>query len=345
MAIRRPHRAVWIGVVEDATYRRAPSGYVFAVADSPFCCWEHDHEERTLDILRGIDVDYFGTVAVMLAEHLTSNVEMSASIALRATYQQGIEALMSLLGAAAQAPSGVPAWIAKCGSQDLKEVVSRLSEGRPLLTQIGWRRVTFLELSQHVHRYAWTDESGDDSTASRYGRFWRRLSNEVLDETARAEYNAIKHGNRVSAGGFHLAIRLEERPGVAAAPEAMRSLGGSQFGSSFYRAEPVGTSKWHIRTRRVSVNWSADALVQRLSLVSMSISNVVAALQCDLEADPRTVQFHRPAPLTAFDTVWDGEPGVRHSSIDTIVQIGTEDELTRSELKAILERRGEAELE
>jgi hypothetical protein len=202
--------------------------------------------------------------------------------------------------------------------------------------------VTFADLSAHIHRHVWVDESGDDSTAARFGRFWKRLSSEFLDESARAEYNAIKHGNRVSPGGFYVAIGLEEEPGVPAQPEAMRSLGGSQYGSTFYKAEPVGTSNRHMRTRRVSINWSAPALAQRLALISLSIANVVAALQCELGADPTTLDFHRPSPITAFESVWEDVRGIRVGALDTVVRIGAEDELSRSELLAILERRGEA---
>lgn len=325
----------------DEHENEGPLGYVFAVADDTFCCWEYDHGQRALEFLNGIDCDYFGAVAGMLAEHLPStSVGVAASIALRATYQQGIEALMSLLGAIVQAPHAVPAWIATSTTRGLREVVTRLSEGRALLTQEGWSRLTFDDLSGQIHRYAWVDESGDDSTAARFGRFWRRLASEMLDDIQRAEYSALKHGNRVSAGGFHLAIGSEERPGLAAPPEAMRSLGGSRFGSTFFVTEKIGTTKWHIRTRRTSVNWSAEALVQRLALVSMSIANSTAALRCHLGVDPTSQIFHRPSPITAFDDVWASEPRVRHSSIDTIVRIDREEEVSRAELRAALEQRG-----
>jgi hypothetical protein len=319
--------------------RGGPFGYVFAVADQVFCCWEHDHAARTLEFLDGLNCDYFTDVAVMFADRIASTAELAASIALRATYQQGIESLMSLLGAVAQAPDAVPAWIAKASTQGLTDVAGRLGSGEALLTQQGLRGLTFEGLSEHIHRHVWVEESGADATPARFGRFWRRLASEMLDDVARAEYNAIKHGNRVSAGGFHLSIGPETEPGVPAAPEVMRSLGGSRFGSSFFVSEQVGSTKWHIRTRRTSVNWSAELLVQRLVLISMSIANVVAALRCDLGADPTTQQFHRPIPAAAFDDVWAGGPGVRHSSMDRVIRIGIDDEISREELRAILEAR------
>ncbi len=37
---------------------QGPAGYVFAVADNAFCCWEHDHVERNVRFLSGLDTEY-----------------------------------------------------------------------------------------------------------------------------------------------------------------------------------------------------------------------------------------------------------------------------------------------
>lgn len=319
---------------------RPAAAYVFPVGERAFCCWEHDHADRTLAFLKGVDRQYFATVAGILAAQLSTERALAASVALRALYQQGIESLMSLLGAMSQAPGCVQLWIAKCSTQDLHEIVQALTAGRPILTPHGRRRVTLEDLSHRTHQYAWVTEAGADSTAARYARLWARLAHEFLDETARAEYNAIKHGHRVSAGGFQLAIGVEAQPGVPAPAEAMRSLGGSKYGSTFFIAEPVGVSKWNLRSRRVSLNWSADALVRRLGLVSMSISNVVGALQVESGIEPGTINFVRPTPASAFDDVWNERVGIHRSSIDSVVVVRAEDELTKEELARILERRG-----
>ena len=324
----------------DVPEYEGPLGYVFAVAERPNCCWDSDHGRRTLEFLEGVDPDHFGTVASFLASHLEAEDAMAASIALRVSYHQGVETLMSLLGAAAQAPSAVPAWIAMCKTDDLKEVVVSLRDGCPMLTQAGRQQVSFLDLSEFVHGSVWPHEEGTASTAALFARFWARLSTELLDDTARAEYNALKHGNRVVAGGFTLAMGTEELPGVPAPPEAMRSMGGSRFGSSFFVSERVGSSRLHLRTRRTSINWSPEALAQRLVLVSMSITNVVGALRCALGVDPATVRFVRPDPLSAFEDVWKSEPGPSSVAIDTVIHIDPSDELSKDQLLEILEQRG-----
>lgn len=317
-----------------------PLGYVFAVGERPHCCWDFDHDGRTMEFLDGLDTGYFNTTASLFAEQLESDDPHPASVALRVSYHQGLETLFSLLASTAQAPGAVPAWIASCKTDDLKQVVGWLRDGRAMLTQAGRVRVSFLELSNVVHRFAWPNEKGDDSTAANFGRFWRRLSSEFLDDTSREEYNALKHGSRVLAGGFTLAIGTEKTPGVAAPPDAMRRLGGSEFGSTFFAVERIGTSKHHIRTRRTSVNWTPLSLAQRLVLISMSISNVVGALRCGLGVEPSSVQFSRPDPHTAFEAVWEREPSMRSTRMDTLIRIDPSDELSKAKLIEILEQRG-----
>ena len=325
--------------MEDHDAYEGPLGYVFAVADRPYCCWDYDHEARTFEFLEGLDTGYFETVASLLAEHLESSNQLAASVVLRVNYHQGIETLMSLLAASVQAPSAIPAWIASCKTDDLQDVVARLRDGRSILTQTGRVRVTFSDLAERTLRFAWADERGDDSTAALFGRLWERLSSDFLDVRARAEYNALKHGNRVSAGGFTLAFGIEETPGVAAPAEAMRSMGGSQFGSTFFVAERAGTSRSHIRTRRTSLNWTPILLARRLVLVSMSLRNVVGAVRCELGVDPASVNFVRPDPRSAFDNVWAGEPGVTSMAMDSVIRLDPSDELSKDELLELLERR------
>ena len=246
----------------------------------------------------------------------------------------------SMLGAYAQAPACVPAWLACCRSEDLRSIVEGLRRGRPLLTQAGRRSVSLDDLARDVLRHAWVDEDGPDSTRARFARFWSRLAGEFLDEKARAEYNSIKHGLRVNPGGFYLAIGREESPGVPASGEAMRSMGGSPYGSTFFEIESIGAGKRspHIRARSVSVNWSATGLCGRLALISLSITNIVGALRCAMGEDATTTEFVRPDRAEAFDEVW-ASVGVTSSSMDTHVAIAPAQDRSRAELLTELEGR------
>jgi hypothetical protein len=314
-------------------------GRPFAVADSVYCCWDRDHRARTIEFLNGLDAEHFATVAAMLAEHLDGDDALAASVALRVTYHQGVETLMSLLGAAAQGPSVVPAWIAKCSTQHLRTVTERLRRGEALLTEVGQQHISFDDLATRIHQFAWQDESGPDSTAAHFGKLWHKLALELLDPTSRAEYNALKHGARVRPGGFTMSIGLEDTFAVAPPPDRMHSLGGSRFGSSFFVTEKVGSSKAHLRIRRTSVNWLPEPLAQRLMLISISISNIVSALRCELGDDPSTVLFRRPVPADAFNLVWQASPGIASATVGDTIDLSPDDELSQDDLRAVLQGR------
>lgn len=320
--------------------RRRLSGYVFAVGERPYCCWEWDLEDRNVRFIDGLDTSSYGTFADMCLDELRTDAKLSASIALRGAYHQAVETLFSLLGAYVQAPEAVPAWLSKCQTSDLEGVVHALREGLPILTQAGRHSIKLEDLSRYILRHCWTDEVGPDSTAARFARFWRRLAADLLDPNHRAEYNAIKHGLRVSPGGFNLSVGVQDEPTVAAPADRMRSMGGSFFGSTFLRSEKVGMTSHHMRVRSVSLNWSAEAMAQRLRLLSLSIANVVGSLRCELGAPPETVEFRRPERPVVFEDAWSWSPGIRISALDTVVRVEEEDECSKAELLADLESRG-----
>lgn len=324
---------------EEGTECDGPLGYAFAVVDKAWCCWEYDHRARTLEFLDGLDCTYYSKTAEILGRKLEGDHALAASVTLRMLYVQAIETLFGMLGATVQAPEAAAAWIALSRSDDLQVLTKALVAGQPILTQAGPQRISLIGLSEFVHRYAWPGDAEDPTTATRFGRLWGRLASEFLDDVVRAEHNALKHGHRVRAGGFSVSIGSEEVPGAPAPAAAMRSLGGSKFGTTFFKTEKVGDSTHHVRARRTSVNWSAVAVANRLVLISMSIGNVVAALRCQLGVDPARVLFRRPIEPSAFDDVWTDSVGIRHMNMDSVIRIAPEDELSREGLLADLQSR------
>jgi hypothetical protein len=55
--------------------------------------------------------------------------------------------------------------------------------------------------------------------------------------------NSIKHGFRIRAGDFALAVGPEHEYGVAPPDDEMKLLGKSDYGSTFFRIESVGNGK------------------------------------------------------------------------------------------------------
>jgi hypothetical protein len=316
--------------------------YPFAVGEDVFCCWEHDLPERNERFLKTLDSAYFSHAVERNVDQLEGESKQRAAVALRVAYHHGSETLFSLLGALAQAPEAVPAWLPKCSTPALRDLVKAISRGDMLLTQLGRQSVTFAALGQVVHQFCWPDDSPQGATADRFATFWSRLAGEFLDEHNIAEYNSLKHGFRVAAGGFVLRMGEEQTLGVRPPEADMRTIGASPFGTSFYEAIPVmrdGTSKYHFRIRHFAINWRAEAMAQRLQLIAWSINNVVGALRCLTGAVPNTIQFSRPEDPAMFDAVWQWQVGIRTSNFDLEIDEAEVNAISRADLMQELETR------
>lgn len=149
--------------------------YPFAVGSTAYCCWEHDLPDLNQRFLAGIDCEYFWYVAQLHFEKLDGDDRQRAALALRTVYHHGLETLFSFLGALSQAPECVPAWLPKCSTSELRELVRGFSAGAPLVTQRGVQRISFSGLAQVVHQYCWLDESPRGATAARFAALWSRF--------------------------------------------------------------------------------------------------------------------------------------------------------------------------
>jgi len=318
--------------------------YPFAVGDNAYCVWEYDLPARNARFLAGLDVKYFEYLGSAHLLHFDGEREARAAVGLRAAYHHSLETLFSLLGALTQAPECVPAWLPKCSNEALRQVVSMLQRGDGILTQRGRQPVTFDSLAGAVHQYAWQTELPLRATAERFGLLWQRLADDFLDPYHIAEYNSIKHGFRVAAGGFGFSIGLEHEYGISPPDEEMETLGYSPFGTTFFAVEPVPTGSHpknrSFRVRRMSLNWRAEAMVQRLQLIQMSIGNVVGALRIMNGSAPDTIQFHRPEDPSAFETAWNWSVGVTSINMDTLIEDSDVAPTTTEELLRELEARG-----
>lgn len=318
--------------------------YPFAVHEDAHCVWEYDLPERNLRFLVHLDPQYFDFRVRCQVEAEGQDAQYQA-ILLRTTYHHATETLFSLLGALSQAPGCVPAWLMKCRTDQLRSVVRLLLDGATILTQAGPQHLSLEDLSSVVHQWAWQNEVPTGATSQRFATLWRRLAEEFLDEATIAEYNSLKHGFRVSAGGFGLSIGQEPAFGIPAPPEEMEVVGYSPFGTSFYRAEivPEGTARTNrsFRIRNMSLNWSAEAMIQRIQLIVFSLNNVIGALRCLNGTPPETVSFNRPEDPDGFEAAWNWHLGVTAINLDTIIDPGHVQVTTREGLIAELVARGE----
>ena len=317
--------------------------YPFAVRDQAYCVWDHDLRQRNEVFLRSLDGQYFRYLVEVHLPQLQAENAQRAAVALRVAYHHSLETLFSLLGALAQAPNCVAAWLPKCSNRDLRDIVDDISRGRPVLTQRGRQSLSWDLLATATHAHVWPDENPEAATAQRFAALWTRLAREFLDDNHIDEYNSIKHGFRISSGGFAMRVGLEHSYGVPPPENEMQTLGGGPHGIGFLKPAPfpeLGPScKHHMRLRDTHLNWRVEAMAQAIQLVAMSINNVVGGLRILNGAQPSTVRFERPEDPGFFEAPWQWPVGLIQGSFEFVID-STEVECTsRAALLKDLEDR------
>lgn len=312
-------------------------GHGFFVGDVPYAVWDWDIPQRNLEFVRGIEHEYFDYVATTHSQNLRGEQRHLAALSIRAAYFHGVETLLTLICAAIQAPRCVPAWIQRCSTPQLRKIIEPMSKGwcvlpNPLkINPISWDAI-----AEKIISLSDVEQEELAEVRSDFASLWARLASDWLAQISINEYNSIKHGLRVRPGGFSMAVGIEHEYGVEPPPEEMQFMGGSDFGTSFFHAEPVDnaadTSRTHFRLRRHHTNWNPESLCQALALISMSLGNVKGFLRIQNGDKPADVRVWRAQHKEAYWEPWQRSPGVTSSSMDTIVAEEHIERLSKDEL-------------
>lgn len=288
----------------------------FVVDDTPHACWDWELQKKNLEFLRGIDPHYFEYVVSSNMEHLERDQKHYAALNLRIAYSQSLETLFALLMSLVQAPHCSLGWMLSYRDQ-LPALVSKINNGEPVLTRFQVKSVTWQSLSQFAHRHLKKDDEAKKAWVVKgFGDCWSRFASDFTKHELTNEYHSIKHGLRTSLGGFTMAAGAETTPGEPVNPEAMQSLGGSDFGTSFFLRERIGNDKINFRPKPHDRNWLPDCLANAVILTSMSITNVISCLRILNGDDPTNCQFKNPVEERAFWEPWSKSTGVTDSSFD-----------------------------
>lgn len=312
---------------------------IFVVNQEPYCIWEIDIKERNKEFLDGIDTEFFEYV---LELHLNADDEIKASIALRSTLHHAMETMFSLIGAYIQAPDCAYAWIAKCSNRELRDIVGSIGDYKnDLFTKLLIDRVSWEELSKSVFSGYLPGTEKNEKTSKLYARLWSRLAREFLDRSHIDEYNSIKHGFRIRSGGFSLAGGVEHEFGVPPPAEEIKTLGGSEHGTTYFKIESIGKSKGNrnLKSRRHSLNWRIEKTALLIQLISMSITSVTSALKIANGAEGDTCKFLRPVEDEDFDRPWSFSTGVTSFNMDFVIP---ENEVVNTTKPELLKRIKEA---
>jgi hypothetical protein len=304
----------------------------FVTDDTPFCVWDWELHGLETQFLAGIDPGYFAYMAQTHKAQLEGEEAQRSALALRMTYSHAQETLMSLLCALVQAPDCVIGWLHKYKNQDLEKVVEKLHHRHPVLTKLNLPALSWDSLSDLVHRSLSLEDKEKEARIKRgFGTFWSRIASEFLDEGGRQEYNSIKHGLRARSGGFQLKIGLETTPGTACPADQMKSIGGSEFGTTYYIPESIdGVEKCNIKIISSSRNWHPEQLAARIWLMSLSMGNILSFFNILNGSSPDTQQFSWD--LEMFDTCWAYSMGATALSYNSVLESKHICPLTKQEI-------------
>lgn len=284
--------------------------YPFATGESPYCLWSWDVKEDTLRFLDSVDPSYFSATVKVLADGLESSGRNHMALAVRLTYFQALETFFALVGASLQAPHAPLGWLVRYRNEDLTRLVENINQGVKFLARVP-TPVTWDDLSARLNAFAIDDIEKDREIKAAYARFWQHCATDYLRAGASAEHNGIKHGLRIQSTGFSVAVGMEDVPGVPARPEAMQTIGSSNFGSTYFTGEPVSAdARWNFRTKAVSRAWDPHILVARVQMIAMSIGNTVGYLKILAGRTPGDVRFAWPREVEVFDRCWAATAGV-----------------------------------
>ena len=310
---------------------------IFVVNDEPYCLWEENLTAKTREFLAGLDPGYFD---YCLSVHSASEDVKRASLALRQSLQHALETLFSLLGAFVQAPTCPYAWLAKCSNKELRVFVQRVSDedssllrSKVLIPKVSWEAIGEIICANFTNNPATPSDTG-----AQFGKLWSHLAHEFVQDDVVEEYNAIKHGLRVTNGGFGLAIGRQAQQGERAPAHAMKTIASSQFGTSFLRIEAIGKDRKNrsLRSKRISKNWSPDQVSLLLNLTYMSIQNVVSGLKGLNGVPSDECQYLRPTDVSEYHLPWKQASGATLTVVDFVVDETNSSPCTKEELLDVL---------
>lgn len=250
----------------------------FAVGEEPYLLWDEDVAERTRGFLSGLDSEYFSYV---VRANQSTGDELRASVAIRLALHHATETMFSLIGALVQAPDCPYAWIARCSTSELRQVVKRINDGDATLiskfrlTSLGWEPIASL-----VFEGFEPGSERQQKVIQNFSKLWHRLAESQFTEAIGDEYNALKHGFRTTPGGFKIHVGPSDGSTEPPPESEMKFLGGSEHGATFYKLGRLeGNGGRHLSSQRIAMNWSLTGDALLLELIALSIHNILTRLK------------------------------------------------------------------
>lgn len=317
-----------------------PEELVFHIDEAIYQIVGFDLRSIQSMLVEGIDPDYFAITATTLLRWLgRERSRQHAAIQLRLSYLHALESALALTFASLQAPGAVPAWLRMYRVSDLDNLTAKICRGREIKRGwaqpiSSWRDVAEV-LLQSMPPISITS-TGSEVTRGQvivwYADALANMARDFLSQSTREEYNDLKHGFRVSRGGFRLAISTSDDASADDSVKPAELLAESEFGSTSATVEKIDGNSHLLRYAERSRNWDPILIANRLQLTSAWIACVKAALVARTRTRVEQVRWSYFADQAAYVAPWVESHGMK----DMIWRIGEfryENPPTRDDLK------------
>ena len=286
---------------------------LYKIDEKPYCCWELDVKKRNIEFLNKIDWEYFIFQSELFGKELDGENKQKAALAIRNIYHHAMETFFLLVCSTLQAPYCVYAWMFHAKTGDIRNVIRKLTKSdNSLFTNFRLEEKDWQSLSSMIHFINVSAEykiPNQKELAKQFTRLWSSLSERFLDDYSIKEYNAIKHGLRTSIGGFTVNIGPKGTLNVPERHNEWRSLGSSEFGSSFYVIEQLINASIkdnpNYQSTRYHLNWNPKLLVDVIKLIAISINNFVNFLKFINGVEPEKTPYFIPETDELFNNYWE----------------------------------------
>ncbi len=271
----------------------------FVVGDKPYCVWYG--KGTTEAFLKEIDTKYFLYLAEVHSQNLDGNNKEKAFIALRTAYHQGLETLFMLLFATLQAPNSVVGWLLKCKTQQLHQFVKDVSAGKlPFIWKWKLKANSWDGISELINGRLFADSEDCVKIHEHFARTLEKLASDYSERHSSNEYNSFKHGFRASSGsGPTFSFNTNDKPSLVLSSEygttfnVIKALEGIKPGSHLDH---------HFILEHCHVSSDAKMTASALSMIAMSIHNIVAFLKILHSFPIEEIQIMRHANEETFQT-------------------------------------------
>ncbi|MCJ7481574.1 MAG: hypothetical protein MUO31_01265 [Thermodesulfovibrionales bacterium] len=270
----------------------------FIVGERPFCLWDDNIKKITLEFLDGLNPQFFSYIANSLenkSDDENNSDSQQSALLIRMIYSIALESFFALLASAIQSPYCVPAWINLYKPFELKNIIEKIHNEKPILTclnaeTLSWSSISILLLSCLVLE----DKVKESEIKTGFAQLWTSFASEYLETGFSDEYNSIKHGLRVHPGSHKVFMGIQNKIGEPVPIDKLELISKSDFGTSFLKSEAIGENKHHQRLKRFRRNWSPIEMAKKLILLQMSIANIQSSLRILNGVPSDKVQFEWP---------------------------------------------------